>query len=170
MGKLLFILILFSFFSCSSKKGISKISEENSIVLNSILSNSSGEIYYQTITEDVQKPLESYFEPYLLEFNLCNKNVDSSIVKISKQEMGFLKENFKNQSKIRIGGIHPEFKNKITKKKERLKTFYISMPVVFRNGTLAIYYISGTYGGGFNLLRKANSKWEMICSNSVWIE
>ncbi len=170
MRKLLLILILISIISCSSKKGISKISVENIIVLNSILTNSNGEIYYQTITEDLQKPLESYFEPYLLEFYLCNKGIDSSKVKITKQEIGFLKENFKNQAKNRISRINPEFKNKVTKKKERFKTIHISMPAVFRNGTMAIYYVSGTYGGGFNLLQKVNNKWEMICSNSVWIE
>lgn len=44
------------------------------------------------------------------------------------------------------------------------------MPVVFRNGSMALFYATGTYGGEFGLLQKKQGKWERICSSIVWIE
>jgi hypothetical protein len=96
--------------------------------------------------------------------------VDSTIVHITDQEVRFLNEKFSKQSVKRIGQLKPELKNKLTKKHERFKTASITMPVTFRKGTMAILYITGTYGGEFKLMKKKNSNWEFFCSSLVWIE
>jgi hypothetical protein len=50
------------------------------------------------------------------------------------------------------------------------KSSVISLPILFRNNTMAIYYNTETSGGSLTLLQKRNSKWKIICSSSVWIE
>ena len=170
MSRIILLIISIIFLSCSSKKDLSGVQGENIEVLESILNKSKGEIYYKTINTDLQKPIHTYIEAYLLEFYLCDKDVDTSSIHISIEEVGFLKRKFENHSIVRIDKLKSGFRSKITKKHKRFKTVSISIPVVFRNGTMAIYYMSGTYWGGFNLLQKRNNKWELICSNSVWIE
>ena len=164
------VVALILIFSCSSNHKIFQLDKENINALHSILSNSNETIYYKTIIEDLRKSLDSQIEPYLLEFSLCDKNINQGATKISNKEIIFLKKEFKAQSIIRIDKINPNFKNKTTKKIERFKTARISMPIVFRNGSMAIYYSNSTYGGGFNLLQKKDNRWKAICSNSVWIE
>ena len=140
-------------------------------VLESILKRSKdGTKYYKTIIKDRKTPIASYVEDYLLEFNLCAFDVDTSTVRISDNELSFLKQKFSKQKVKRIDRLFPKYKSKTTKKHERFKTASISMPVTFRNGTMALYFASGTYGAEFNLLNKKHDKWESICSSIVWIE
>jgi hypothetical protein len=163
------VAVLILIFGCSSNHKISQLDKENINVLYSILNNSN-DVYYKTIIEDLGKSLDFQIEPYLLEFSLCDKNINLGTTKISNKEIIFLKKEFKTQSIIRIDKIDPSFKNKTTKRIERFKTVRISMPIVFRNGSMAIYYSNSTYGGGFSLLQKEDNRWKAICSNSVWIE
>ncbi len=169
--KSLIILFVFTLIlSCSSTKEIFVVQEENLEVLNDIIGESNGGIYYESIDSDLQKPIDSYVNKYLLEFYLCINDIDSSTTKISELEISYLKEQFSKHEIVRFDKLSAELKEKIVKNHERFKTVSISLPVVFRNGSMAIYYVSGTYGGGFNLLQKNNEKWNVICSNSVWIE
>ena len=163
------IAVLIFITGCSSKKStINKVSNEHE-VLSYILKKSSGNIYYKTIIEEGNIPIDSYVKDKYLEFYLCGKDVDSP-VKIPKEEVAFLKQKVKSVSVQRIDKLFPSLKEKTTKKKERLVTSFISMPILFRNNTMAIYYSTQTYGGEFKLLQKVNGEWETICANSVWIE
>lgn len=163
---IVFILTL----SCSSAKGVLEIQEENLEVLNHVLENSKGGIiYYKSINYDLNELIGS-FVINGLNFDLCIKDIDSSLTKFSDQESSYLSDEFNKQNIVRIDRLKPEFEERTVKKHERFETVSISIPVVFRNGTMAIYYYSGTYGGGFNLLQKNSDNWEVVCSNSVWIE
>ncbi|MEY8860826.1 hypothetical protein [Tenacibaculum singaporense] len=165
--KIIIIVIFMS--SCSSYREVVDNMNTEYEVLSSVLKESRGNIYYKTIIEEGNIPIESYIENKYLEFYLCSNGVDSP-VKIPKEEVAFLKQKVKSVSVQRIDKLFPNLKEKTTKKKERLVTSFISMPILFRNNTMAIYYSTQTYGGEFKLLQKVNGEWETICANSVWIE
>lgn len=167
MTKYIYILSLFIIFSCSSKKEVAKSSADQVEVLSLIISSSKKKIYFKTITKSFQKPLESYIKPHLLEFYFCREGIESSSIIITETEINFLKNEFGVQPKIKLS---KDFKNKVTRKKEKFNTIYISSPIVFRNGTMALYFKNQTFGGGFVLLKKENGEWKFLCSNSVWIE
>ena len=164
------VIVLIITPSCSSTNELSKVQEESLEVLNDVILKSNGEIYYKSINSDRQEPISSYVQKYLLEFHLCVKDIDRSKTKISEQEVSYLHERFSNHKIVRLDKLSSEFSEKTVKKHKRFKTVSISLPVVFRNGTMAIYYVSGTYGGGFSLLQKSNNNWNIICGNTVWIE
>ncbi|MGQ3678869.1 hypothetical protein [Tenacibaculum discolor] len=163
------IIVVIFMNSCSSYKEAADNMNAEYEVLSSVLKESSGNIYYKTIIEEGNIPIDSYVKDKYLEFYLCGKDVDSP-VKIPKEEVAFLKQKVKSVSVQRIDKLFPSLKEKTTKKKERLVTSFISMPILFRNNTMAIYYSTQTYGGEFKLLQKVNGEWETICANSVWIE
>jgi hypothetical protein len=166
----LFLLTIL-FLNSSNGQDSKKYDTETLIVLESILKNSKeGSIFHKTIVKEWRTPIESYVKDYLLEFYLCVNDIDKASVRISQEEVWFLKEKFSKQSVERIDRLIPDLKKKTTEKHKRFKTSIISMPVTFRNGTMALYYHTETYGGGFNLLQKRDNNWEIICSNSVWIE
>lgn len=165
-----FIIVFFIFItSCSiNKETISKTSKEYE-VLNHILKNSNGNIYYKTIIKEAGLPIDSYVKDKYLEFYLCVSKIDSPI-KINKKDLSFLKNEFKNISILRLDKLFPKLSKQTIKKKVRLTTSFITTPILFNNNTMAIYYSVQTYGGEFKLLQKDNSKWVTICSNSVWVE
>lgn len=163
------LILLLLIVNCSLKRTtIEKFSNEYE-VLNHILKNSNGNIYYKTIVKDGEVPIESYVKDEFLEFYLCGSEVDSP-VKIDKKSINLLKENFKKLRVERLDKLFPLLANRVVKKKVRLKTSFITVPALFKNNTMAIYYSTQTYGGEFKLLKKINGKWKTICSNSVWIE
>lgn len=163
------IIVVIFMNSCSSYREVVNNMNTEYEVLSSVLKESSGNIYYKTIIEEGNIPIDSYVKDKYLEFYLCGKDVDSP-VKIPKEEVTFLKQKVKSVSVQRIDKLFPNLKDKTTKKKTRFKTSFISMPILFRNNTMAIYYSTQTYGGEFKLLQKVNGEWETICANSVWIE
>ena len=163
------IIVVIFMNSCSSYKEAADNMNAEYEVMSSVLKKSRGNIYYKTIIKEGDIALESYVKNKYLEFYLCGKDVDSP-VKIPKEEVAFLKQKVKSVSVQRIDKLFPSLKEKTTKKKERLVTSFISMPILFRNNTMAIYYSTQTYGGEFKLLQKVNGEWETICANSVWIE
>lgn len=153
--------------SCSTIKKSSEKTDEVRKILVTITNYNM--VYYKTIVQDLKKPIESYLKNYLLEFELCSKDIDSNSRKISKEEITFLKSKFKNQNIVRLDRLNPKLEN-LTKTKGKSKTSFVTIPIVFRNNFMAIYYSYTANGGGFNLLQKRNNKWEHICSNTVWIE
>lgn len=163
------IIVVIFMNSCSSYKEAADNMNAEYEVLSSVLKKSRGNIYYKTIIKEGDIALESYVKNKYLEFYLCIKGINTPI-KVSKEEVLFLKQKIKNISIQRIDKLFPSLKEKTTKKKERLVTSFISMPILFRNNTMAIYYSTQTYGGEFKLLQKVNGEWETICANSVWIE
>ena len=163
------LTLLLLIINCSSKRIITEKFSNEYEVLNHILKNSNGNIYYKTVVKDGEIPVESYVKDEFLEFYLCGSEVDSP-VKIDKKSINLLKENFKNLRVERLDKLLPVLANKTIKKKVRLKTSFITTPVLFKNNTMAMYYSTQTYGGEFKLLQKMNGKWKTICSNSVWIE
>ncbi|MGG8498163.1 hypothetical protein ACQY1Q_17315 [Tenacibaculum sp. TC6] len=171
MNKIIILLtLLFLFINCSSNQKIAEQNNEEIKVLRYILKNSSNSsTYYKTIINDGKIPINTYIKGEYLEFYLCSKEVDS-FIKIPKQDILFLQEKFKTLSIQRLDKLLPEFKDKITKKKERFETSFISIPVLFNNNSMAIFYSLQTYGGEFKLLKKSKGEWKTICSNSVWIE
>lgn len=155
--------------SCSSTKKTTEMDIELKEVLEYIVKKNSSEIYYKTIIRDVNKSIASYINEEYLEFYLCLKKIDS-VVKIPKKEIQYVKRKFKEQSIQNLNKLLPKLKNNIKKNREKFKTKYISMPVLFRSNTMALYYNLQEYGGEFTLLKKNNGKWEVICGRSVWIE
>ena len=101
---------------------------------------------------------------------------ENDIVKVSVGDSAkievdaYLKREFKMQKVINLHNLPLIYKQNLTKEKIRFETSFISTPILFRNNTMAIYYNTQTYGGSLTLLQKRNSKWEIICSSSVWIE
>ncbi len=167
--KLSFVCLLF--FGSLNGQQLPNSESEELKVLESILSNSNNSTtYYKTIIEDQKTPLTTYIEAYLLKFYLCTNDIDSASVIISDEEVNLLRQKFSKQKVKRIDKLLPKYKNRTTKKHERYKTGSISMPVTFRDGTMALYFSLSTYSGEFNLLRKKNDTWEKVCSNAVWIE
>jgi len=153
---------------CSSYKKLTARHKDNLSALESILRKSNGGIYHRTIIQENQKPISLYVESYNFELNLCVPDADPASVYISDREFAFLKKEFSNQTVVKLDRLYPELRNKMIKKHQRFKTVSISMPVVFRNGSMAMYYATGTYGGEFGLLQNKQGKWERICSSIVW--
>ncbi len=155
----IYLFICFITISCSSKR---LLIDENQIdVLNEVLKSSKYNTYYKTIIKDLNKPIEDYITNDM-EFQFCENDT------IEPKEISFLK----NQ-KLEIVNLYRlplSIKEKITKKKKGFETSFISMPILFRNNTMAIYYSTQRYGGSFMLLKKENSTWKIICSSLVWIE
>jgi hypothetical protein len=160
-----YILLLFG---CSSTK--SNFTEQNIeeiIILNNIIKENT---YYKTIIKDLNKPIDFYVQKHFLQFNLCvNDSLRNNIV-LNEEDTIFIKQKFRNQKTLRIDHLNNEIKVKTTKDRIRFKTNYISLPVIFRDGKLAIFYNSSPYGSSFNLLKKIDGKWKIVCSSQVWIE
>ncbi|MDX6745505.1 hypothetical protein SHK09_01775 [Polaribacter sp. PL03] len=163
-NKLVFIWICFVILSCSSAK---EITDENQInVLNTIIQSSKSSIYYKTINNNgtsFKKPIEEYITDNL-EFQFCETYI------IKENDIVFLRKEFKKLKVKNLYKLPSIYKKNITKEKKSFETSFISIPILFRNNTMAIYYSTETYGGSLTLLQKRNSKWETICSSSVWIE
>ncbi|WP_440120737.1 hypothetical protein [Tenacibaculum sp. Ill] len=145
--------------SCSSKKLL--ISENQINVLNEILHSSNNNIYYKTIVNDLEKPIEAYISNEM-EFQFCENEV------ITPDEISFLKK--QQLEVVNLYKLPLDIKEKVTRKKKDIETSHISVPILFRNNTMALYYNTQRYGGNFMLLKKEKSKWKVICSSLVWIE
>lgn len=165
--KIILLSIILS--SCSSIEQIALKDAETKRILRNIVKNNPNKVYYKTITLDGDKPIVSYVNQEYLEFYLCKKGIDS-VIKIPKNEIKFIKEKFKTHKVLKLDKLLPKLKDKLSKKEEKLKTQYISIPVLFRNNTMALYYNLETYGGEFTLMQKNNGKWNVICGRSVWVE
>lgn len=110
--KVLFALTLI--ISCSSVKRVT-IKKE---ILNSIIENSKGNIYYRTIKKEGNILVSSYLNSEILEFYLCGTEINTPI-KISKKDNHLLKEGFENLKRVRIDKIFPKFSNKIIKNNKK---------------------------------------------------
>lgn len=164
VNTLVFIWICFVNLSCSSAKEI--INENQINVLNKIIQSSKFSIYYKTVDNNgtsLKKPIEEYITNDL-EFQFCESNI------INENDIVFLRKEFKRQKIKNLYKLPLIYRKNLTKEKKRFETSFISIPILFRNNTMAIYYNTQTYGGSLTLLQKINSKWEIICSSSVWIE
>jgi hypothetical protein len=164
VNKYIYVFFLFIIVSCSSNKVL--ISNNHIEVLNTILSSSRNKIFYKTIINDVnslKKPINEYIKDNL-QFQFCQSNI------ISEGEICFLRKKMKNLQTKSLLKLPLDYKNKLTKKKKEIEISFISIPILFRNNTMALYYNTQRYGGSFTLLQKKDSKWEIICSSSVWIE
>lgn len=159
-NKFIYLFLCISFISCSSQKKI--ISQNEIDVLNEVLHSSNNTIFYKTINKDLNKLINGFINNDI-EFKFCEKEII-----IEPSEISFLKN-----KKLEIRNLRRlplNFKQKLTKKKRKIETSHISMPLIFRNNTMAIYYNSETYGGSFILLNKKKSKWKILCTSQVWIE
>ena len=162
--KLIFVFLCMVNLSCSSSK--KTISKNQVNVLNTILHSSEYSIYYKTIINNgtsFKKPIEEYITDNL-EFQFCESDI------INKSEIVFLRKEFKNQKVKNLNKLQLNYSENLTKNKKIFETSFISIPILFRNNTMAIYYNTQTYGGNFTLLEKRDSEWKIICSSLVWIE
>jgi len=157
-----YLFILFTVISCSSKKLLINKNQIN--VLNEVLYSSNYNIYYKTIINDLNKPIKDYIINDM-EFQFCE---NAGITSIKPSEIFFLKN--QKLKTLNLYKLPLDLKGKITRKKKGFKTSYISIPILFRNNTMALYYITQRYGGSFMLLQKKKSKWVTLCSSQVWIE
>lgn len=136
-----------------------------------ILNTVGGEkIYFKTITSEFDEPISDYIDTNSLTFDLCSEEFRTGKIQFSEEEIKFLKSQFDLQVQINLNRISPKLNKKTSRKREEFITRNISLPVVFRGDTLALYYSSGRYGGQFNLLQKKSDTWQMACSSLVWIE
>lgn len=162
--KLFFIWFCLLTLSCSPTK---KLINQNEIdVLNAIIKSSKFSVYYKTIDNNgtsLKKPIGDYINNDL-EFQFCETNI------INYNEVGFLKKEFNNQEIIKLSKLPSIYKKNLTKEKKQFETTYISLPILFRNNKMAIYFNSQTYGAEFILLQKNKTEWKIICSSMVWIE
>ncbi|WP_408041089.1 hypothetical protein [Tenacibaculum amylolyticum] len=154
-------LLLFTLVSCSSYQNYGEKNEVKEI-LNFLSTKRS--VYYKTIDKDLGKSIDNLIDINFFEFDLCNSNKKELI---TNEELKFIKQKFKEVKTINLKKAFNELN--VTKNKN-IKTDYISLPVIFRKGTAAMYYESARYGGAFNLLIKKNNKWNIVCSKSTWIE
>ncbi|MGG8498150.1 hypothetical protein ACQY1Q_17250 [Tenacibaculum sp. TC6] len=157
--KFIYLSICLMTISCSSNKLI--ISKDQTDILNEILYSSDYNVYYKTIISDLNKPLEDYITS-AMEFQFCENE------SIKPNEISFLKK--QKLEVINLYKLPLNIKEKITRKKKDIKTSHISIPILFRNNTMALYYNTQRDGGSFMLLQKKETKWEIICSSLIWIE
>lgn len=136
-------------------------------ILNFITKNSKNKVFYKTISTTLfNERLNNYVET--INFVLCTKNIEPDKAKLTAAEIHLLKNKFRE---LIVEKINKKFiKNPKVLTKNKKKSFYISLPIIFRNGKCAIYYSESSGGGQFNLLIKKNDKWEGYCSSMVWIE
>lgn len=170
-SRFLIIVVSFAFImvKCTSNKNVINYDNNVTEVLHDIIKEANKKTYYKTIIKDSGEPISSYVNNEYLEFYLCVSEIDSAII-IPKNEVVYLNQKFRQLTVARIDKILPKLNQNITRKKNELETSYISIPIFFRNNTMAIYYFRERYGAGFNLLQKKNEKWKKICSRTVWIE
>lgn len=156
----IYIFLCILFISCSTQKKI--INESQIAVLNEVLHTSNNTIFYKTINKDLNK-LVNDFITNDMEFKFCEKEIV-----FQPNEISFLRN--KKLDIVNLRKLPLKFKEKITIKRKNIEASYISMPLIFRNNTRALYYTTEKYGGSFMLLNKEKSKWKILCSSQVWIE
>ena len=160
--KLLVILIIVG---CSSViKDVKKTNDLQKIMY--LITNK--DVFYKSVIKDKKKPIYLFVQPNLLEFNLCDTNGLGEI-QLSNNEVEFIRDEYRIQRKVRLDKILNK-NNYLSTNKLGNETKFITVPVIFRNNTMAIYYSYSKYGGGFNLLQKKDSNWQVVCSNAVYLE
>jgi hypothetical protein len=167
MRLLQYTILSLLFCACSSQKHAKELSDAQMEILNSIVGE---KVYHKTIISEFDEPISNYVENNFLEFNLCFEGLGARRIEFSEEELKILKNQFDSQVKINLNRISPKLKQGATRKREEFKTVSISLPAVFRGDSLALYYISGRYGGEFSLLQKKSGTWQKACSSLVWIE
>ncbi len=160
--------ILFLFIGCGVKMNtVQAQNTEEHAIIDYILENIKGKIFHKTIsTTFFDEDLENFVGT--INFSLCTENIDSIETELTISEMEFLEMGLRELKTKKVNGNLAKFPKKITNKKK--DAYFISMPIVFRNGKHAIYYSETNGGGQFNLLVKKGSRWEGSCSSMVWIE
>lgn len=161
--KIFFLIITIVSFSCATTKQI----HPNQIdVLDALLRNSTNKVYYKTLVTDgtsLMKPIATFITDNL-EFQFCDEVI------IEESEIIFLKQEFKKLNVVNLYNVSKASSNKLTKQKIQYKTSFISLPILFRNNTMALIYTTQTYGNSFLLLQKEKDKWNVKCSSLITIE
>ncbi len=166
---LLLFSICISTIGCFQKPNSHKFKDERYDILNLVLDKTKfGDVYYKTINKDSEKPIENYLDREVFDSCICSMNNNS--FNLDDKEIDFIKKQFKNQKIIDLSKIHFLSKKRLTKRRDKRNTYFISMPILFRNNTMAIYYTLQADGGYFTIVQKDGKKWDIVCSCSAWIE
>ncbi|NNK18511.1 MAG: hypothetical protein HKP49_05110 [Maribacter sp.] len=171
----MFFLLFIILFACKTMPSPVLLTTSEKEILKAIAEDFSdseieADIYYRSITSDRNKTISEWIDINDGIFLLCVDEIDSSEYVLSRKEKKFLENQFKKHSVINFKKLKEIDSRIFTRNFVRFKTVEISKPILFRNNDFAIYYKTGTYGGSFNLMKKANGRWSTVCSNTSWIE
>ena len=146
------------------------IDESELQVLRDIIqADSIPTVYYKTIVTELNQPLSRHLF-YFKGFDICSSlvNMDSTI--LNQEELNYLVERFSTMEIENINKLIRDPKNHTLKQLKGHDWTVISLPVVFRNGELAIYYSKGAYSGQFILMKNIDGTWKDVCYSSIWSE
>ena len=142
---------------------------ELQVLTGIIVVDSLPTVHYKTIVSEMNQPLSRHLF-YLKGFDLCSSLVDQDEMTLGKEERDYLVERFATMEVANLNKLVREPKNHTLKKLEGHDWSVISLPVVFRDGTYAIYYSKGEYSGQFVLMKNIDGSWKEVCYASIWSE
>ena len=134
-----------------------------------VVSDSIPNVYFKTVVADLNQPLSRQLF-YLSDFDVCSDLVQLDAVALQSDERNFLVERFTAMESKNINKLIRDPKNHTLKQLKGHNWLQISLPVVFRDGTYAIYYSKGAYSGQFILMKHIDGLWKDVCYSSVWSE
>jgi hypothetical protein len=168
MQSLIRIILLLLIISCSAKKETTNIDSDVMEIIQIELGKGNQQVYFRTITED-QERISGWVTSFGLNSPLCGDEKEMISMQISDEEMDQLKIGFESRIGLRLDRLVPEQRKRMSRKWQGDYPEWISSPVIFRNGTLALIYRSGDYGSGFIHYHKNHGEWKSTCYSSVSI-
>lgn len=164
----LFGLILQSFESLHAQAK-SMDPAELQVLTEIVAADSLPTVHFKSIVSEMNQPLSRHLF-YLKGFDLCSSLVDQDEMTLSKEERDYLVERFATMEAENLNKLVREPKNHTLKKLEGHEWSVISLPVVFREGSYALYYSKGEYSGQFVLMKNMDGSWREVCYASLWSE
>ncbi len=140
---------------------------ELQVLTEIVAADSLPTVHYKTIISEMNQPLSRHLF-YLKGFDLCSSLVGQNEITLSKEERDYLVERFATMESENLNKLVREPKNHTLKKLEGHEWSVVSLPVVFREGTFAIYYSKGEYSGQFVLMKNMDGSWKEVCYASIW--
>lgn len=124
-------------------------------------------LHKKTISHTYLREYQINFED-LNFWNPCKHKLETNNAFLNKEEWETLNSKFYKLKKQRLPNIRPKDLNKTDSTKD--ETTYITLPILFRDNSYAVYYSEQGYGGQINLLKKEHGQWKEYCAYMVWIE
>lgn len=136
-------------------------------VISRMAEDHNSYLHNKTISKSYLKQYQINFED-LNYWNPCKHKFETDNAFLNKEEWEALNSNFYNQKKQKLPNAILKDSNKSGSTKHR--TTYITLPILFRDNSYAVYYSEQQSAGQINLLKKENGMWKEYCSYMVWIE
>ena len=141
--------------------------KDNLEVISFISENHNFLVRNKTISNAYLKRYEINFEE-LNFWNPCKQKFEADKAFLNKEEWEALNSEFQKLKKQRLPNKILKVSNKKNSTSHRITS--ITLPILFRDNTYAVYYFEQRYGGEINLLKKEKGEWKRYCSYIVWIE